>query len=134
MMQLYFLSVFVNLLAALALSSEYLSSRMKNLDSLTAVLSPQGVKLGLGIAAFVVGFLKLLIPQDVPVVGDLLPALVGMAMGAALFFEYMKERGEKTPETMSSLEKLAVNYKVPLGLAGGIISVLHFLLPRFLFL
>ncbi len=98
------------------------------------VLSTRGAKLGLGIAAFVVGFLKLLIPQDVPVVGDLFPALGGMAMGVALFFEYMRERGEKTAENMNSLEKLATSYKVPLGLAGGIISVLHFLLPRFLFL
>lgn len=134
MMQFYFLSVFTNLLAALALSGEYLGSRIKNLEPLMTALGARGVRLGVGIAAFVVGFLKLLIPQDVPVVGDLLPALGGMAMGAALFFAYMKERGEKTDEDMSSLEKLAVSYKVPLGLAGGIISVLHFLLPRFLFL
>jgi hypothetical protein len=134
MMQFYFLSVFVNLLAALVLSGEYLGSKMKNLEPLMTALSVRGARLGVGIAAFLVGFLKLLIPQDVPVVGDLLPALGGMAMGAALFFEYMKERGDKTEEEMSSLEKLAVGYKVPLGLAGGIISVLHFLLPRFLFL
>jgi len=134
MMQFYFLSVFVNLLAALVLSGEYLGSKMKNLEPLMTALNARGARLGVGIAAFLVGFLKLLIPQDVPVVGDLLPALGGMAMGAALFFEYMKERGEKTVEEMSSLEKLAVSYKVPLGLAGGIISVLHFLLPRFLFL
>jgi hypothetical protein len=134
MMQFYFLSVFTNLLAAIALSGEYLGSKMKNLEALMSALSARGAKLGLGIAAFAVGFLKLLIPQDVPVVGDLLPALGGMAMGVTLFFEYMKERGEKTPESMSSLEKLAASYKVPLGLAGGIISVLHFLLPKFLFL
>lgn len=134
MMQIYFLSISTSLLAAFALSGEYLGGKIKNLDPLMTVLNSQGAKLGLGIAAFVVGFLKLLIPQDVPVVGDLFPALGGMVMGVALFFEYMKERGEKTAENMNSLEKLATSYKVPLGLAGGIISILHFLLPRFLFL
>ena len=66
--------------------------------------------------AAAVGFLKLLIRSsaaDVPVVGDLIPALVGMAMGASLVLHVVREKADLPP--LGRLEKAALAYRVPLG-------------------
>jgi hypothetical protein len=92
------------------------------------------VKTTIGIAAFVVGFLKLLLPVQTVVVGDLLPALAGLAMGAGLILGILRERANVSAETVDNLEKTVMTYRVPLGISGLVISALHFLLPRALFL
>ena len=137
MLQFYFLSIFANVLAGLTLPSEYLAERFKAFLPFKELFSKNNVKTTIGIAAFVVGFLKLLIrsnPTDVPVVGDLLPALAGLAMGAGLILGIIKERSKVPAETVDNLEKTVMTYRVPLGIAGLVISALHFLVPGALFL
>jgi hypothetical protein len=131
MLQFYFLSIFTNMLAGLTLTSEYFAERIKGFLPFKDLFANRNVKTTIGIAAFVVGFLKLLIrsnPTDVPVVGDLLPALAGLAMGAGLIL------GTVSAETVDNLEKTVMTYRVPLGIAGLVISALHFLVPGALFL
>jgi len=137
MLQFYFLSIFANILAGLTLTSEYLAERFKAFLPFNELFSKKNVKTTIGIAAFVIGFLKLLIrsnPTDVPVVGDLLPALAGLAMGAGLILGLIKERSKVPAETVDNLEKTVMTYRVPLGIAGLVISALHFLVPGALFL
>ena len=137
MLQFYFLSIFANMLAGLTLTSDYLAEKFKTFLPFKELFSKKNVKTTIGIAAFVVGFLKLLIrsnPADVPVVGDLLPALAGLAMGAGLILGIIKERAKVSAETVDNLEKTVMTYRVPLGIAGLVISALHFLLPGALFL
>jgi hypothetical protein len=137
MLQFYFLSIFANILAGLTLTSEYLAERFKAFLPFKELFSRNNVKTTIGITAFVVGFLKLLIrsnPTDVPVVGDLLPALAGLAMGAGLILGIIKERSKVPAETVDNLEKTVMTYRVPLGIAGLVISALHFLVPGALFL
>ena len=137
MYQFYFLSVIVNLLAGLTLSADYLFEKFNALMPVKEFLGKKGFKVTLGAFALVVGFLKLLLPpigRYVPIAGDLLPALVGLAMGAALLFELFKERTKVPAETVDGLEKVVVTYKVPLGFSGIGISLLHFLIPTALFL
>ena len=137
MLQFYFLSIFANMLAGLTLTSDYLAEKFKAFLPFKELFSKKNVKTTIGIAAFVVGFLKLLIrskPADVPVVGDLLPALAGLAMGAGLILGIIKERAKVSAETVDNLEKTVMTYRVPLGIAGLVISALHFLLPGALFL
>jgi hypothetical protein len=137
MLQFYFLSIFTNMLAGLTLTSEYFAEKFKAFLPFKDLFANKNVKTTIGIAAFVVGFLKLLIrsnPTDVPVVGDLLPALAGLAMGAGLILGILKERGTVSAETVDNLEKTVMTYRVPLGIAGLVISALHFLVPGALFL
>ena len=137
MLQFYFLSVLTNLLAGVALTSEFLSKKFSAFTPFQDLFGKKGVKGSIGGLALVIGFLKLLIrsqPSDVPVAGDLLPALVGMGMGAALLFDMIKDRSETPLESVKSLEKVVLAYRVPLGIAGLVIGFLHFLLPGALFL
>jgi hypothetical protein len=134
MLQFYFLSIFANILAALTLTSDYFTEKFEAFLPFKELFSRKNVKTTIGIAAFVVGFLKLLLPVQTVVVGDLLPALAGLAMGAALILGIMKERSTVSAETVDNLEKTVMTYRVPLGISGLVISALHFLLPRALFL
>ncbi len=135
MLQFYFLSILANLLAGLALTAEYLAGRFPGFAPFRDLLSRRGWRASIGVLAAVVGFLKLLIRSsaaDVPVVGDLVPALAGMAMGASLLLHVARERSDLSP--LGRLERAALAYRVPLGFAGIAAAVLHFLLPAALFL
>ncbi|MBN1835419.1 MAG: hypothetical protein JW820_06175 [Spirochaetales bacterium] len=137
MLQFYFLSIVVNLLAGAALTADRLSERFEGFAPYAEILGRGNVKTSLGIVALVVGFLKLLIyatPNQVPVVGDLLPALAGLAMGAALVVGLIRERSGASGDKTSGFEKTVTTYRVPLGIAGLVIAVLHFLLPGALLL
>jgi hypothetical protein len=134
MLQFYFLSIFANILAGLTLTSEYFAEKFKAFLPFKELFSKKNVKTTIGIAAFVVGFLKLLLPVQTVVVGDLLPALAGLAMGAGLILGILRERANVSAETVDNLEKTVMTYRVPLGISGLVISALHFLLPRALFL
>jgi hypothetical protein len=134
MMQFYFLSIFANMLAGLTLTSDYFAEKYKAFLPFRELLAKNNVKTAIGISAFVIGFLKILLPVQTVVVGDLLPALAGLAMGASLILGLLRERTKVSAETVDNLEKTVMTYRVPLGIAGLVISALHFLLPRALFL
>jgi TctA family transporter len=137
MMQFYFLSILVNILAGTALCAEYFAGRFRWFAPLGQLAGGRGFRAVVGVVAAAVGFLKLLIlsaPHDVPVVGDLLPALAGLAMGASLLVQVLREKADLPKEAISRMEKVALAYRVPLGLAGLAVAVLHFLLPGALFL
>ena len=132
--QFYFLSILANILAGLTLTSDYFAEKSKVFLPIKELLSKTNVKTTIGIAAFVVGFLKLLLPVRTVVVGDLFPALAGLAMGAGLILGIIKERANVSAETVDNLEKTVMTYRVPLGIAGLVISALLFLVPGALFL
>lgn len=137
MMQLWFLSVLANLAAAGALTAEHLEQRLPRLAPLTDLLLRQHARLVAGYAALVVGVLKLLIvatPDDVLVVGDLLPALAGMAMGLSLLFDRYKGRARMSARTLAALEQAVLTWRLPLGFAGMALAALHFFLPSTLLL
>jgi hypothetical protein len=135
MLQFYFLSILANLLAGVALASEYLAGRFPVFVPFRDLLSRRAYRASVGVLAVAVGFLKLLIRSsaaDVPVIGDLIPALVGMAMGASLVLHVVREKADLPP--LGRLEKAALAYRVPLGFIGIVAAILHFLLPGALFL
>jgi hypothetical protein len=136
MMQIYFLSIFFNILAGYTLISE---------DDINAPEIKIGfsfkyetVKLILGILAMAAGVLKLLSPAEggMLILGDLFPAVTGFAAGFILCFEYYQKRktvidaGEKKA---SFAEFLLMNRKIA-GFAAIATAVLHFVFPGIFFL
>lgn len=137
MYQFYFLSITCNLLLGMTLSRESLEDKFPSLAGFSRdVLGRRGFRFGLGLAAFIVGFFKLLsVTQgDVPVVGDLLPAAAGLAGGGALLLEYYKERATVSSPLTDTLETILLKNKALWGLAGFLAAVLHFFFPGVLFL
>ena len=137
MYQIYLLSVVSNLLAGIALSFQGMDEKLQ-LSSVfnRDLMENTGFRLGLGVATFVIGFLKFLAvsPDDVPVVGDLIPALAGLIMGLILLLQYYRSRSTVSSPTLDKVENIFGRNSGVFGTAGMIIAVLHFLLPRILFL
>ena len=61
--------------------------------------------------------------------GDLLPALAGIGMGMALLMDFFKQRVAQPSEALEKAEKIAMTYRLPVGIAGLAVAVLHFIFP-----
>ena len=132
MLQFYFLSIAINLLAGAALSSEYLGEKLSAFAPLKELFSNGKSRVFLGFAAVVVGILKFIVraPVDsVVFVGDFLPAVSGLGLGVALLTDFFKQRFTQQTQAIEKMEKITMTYKTPIGLAGMIVAVLHFLIP-----
>ena len=136
MLQLYLLSVLINGICGFFL---YFGSSKKNDDNESPADTPvskNNHRLIIGIIGVIIGFLKLLRPVDILIVGDIIPAIGGMLGGFVLIYDYYREIAAKkeTEIKMSRIAETFVVYKKIIGLILFIIAGLHFLLPDFLLL
>ncbi|MDR2619116.1 MAG: hypothetical protein LBC62_09625 [Treponema sp.] len=134
MIQFYFLSIFFNVLAGYILVSGDESGPLEVRPGLS--LNDEAVRLILGILCMVTGVLKLLssVEGDLPVLGDIIPALVGFAAGFVLVFEYYRGRAGVESGGAESFNLMLVRNKKIVGAAAIITAALHFLFPKVLLL
>jgi len=130
MSQFYFLSVSLNLLAGYLLffwddpdASERKSGFLLKNDTFILVVG--------ALSAFT-GLVKLFSPVGgrLPILGDLIPAVVGLVCGFVLLFGYYQRRTsiEDTEHTKKIDGILAGNKKV-IGAIAFVAAALHFLFP-----
>ncbi len=130
MVQLYFLSVVFVFLGGVALFPDYLSEKFPSFAPLNALFGKRSAKITVGFLSLIVGIVKLIVraPFDtVAVAGDLLPALVGILIGLALLVDFFKQRVSAPQEIIDQAEKIAMTYRVPLGVLGILTAIAHFL-------
>lgn len=135
MIQFYFLSIVLNFLAGYAVSMDSESST-GSLEGIRELFRDETLRLVLGILAMSVGFFKLLtvVRGDVPVVGDLIPAVAGLSSGFTLAFEFYRSRSTIHSDTSERLESIFLKNRKWLGIAAIVSSAAHFLFPTVLFL
>jgi uncharacterized membrane-anchored protein len=135
MIQFYFLSILFN-----AVSGYVLGIEQKEDSSLETGLRfsfrNDTFRLILGVLTMITGLLKLLSSTqgDVPVVGDLVPAVVGFGAGFALLFEYYNNRSALNSEKTEKLAWFLDHNKKWIGFIALASAALHFLFPSVLFL
>lgn len=140
MVQFYFLSIALNIVGGLALSFGDSTGGGAALSGLRAFLRDRTVRLVIAILACVTGGLKFVTAMrgDIPVVGDFVPAVAGIAVGGTLLLELHAEDelGDPaaSPRRISPIEKLLLGNKEGVGMAGIIAGLLHFLFPMVIFL
>ncbi len=129
MLQIYFLSISLNLAAGFILASDGMRG-LKSLASLADILSTRRAKLVFGPSVLIVGFLTLFIPADAGplILGDLIPSIAGMAMGIALLFEVFRVDAVFPSEPADRQERRTPAYRTALGILGMGVAVLHFFL------
>ena len=135
MLQFYFLSVALNALAGYILLSGDEGGVLKFKSGFS--LKDETFRFIVGILAVIVGFMKILsvTKGDVPVIGDLVPALAGFLSGFILIFEYYRGRSpQEAPEYPGKINRLLVANKKIIGVAALVAAVLHFLFPEVLLL
>jgi len=135
MVQFYLLSVLLNALTGFViLFAERDEDR--SAGKIPDVLYDETFRLVLGILTGVVGFFKFLtvVRGDVPVVGDLLPALAGLVGSFMLLYEFYRSRNDMETENGSAFVRSVMSSKRYIGIACIAVAVLHFLFPVVLFL
>jgi purine-cytosine permease-like protein len=134
MIQFYFLSIFFNVLAGYVLVSDDDGGALEIKPGFS--LKDETAKLVLGILSMATGVLKLLssVEGDLPVVGDIIPAVTGFAAGFVLVFEYYKNRRSFDDDGPESVGDLLNKNKKILGFLALISAALHFLFPKVLLL
>ncbi len=137
MLQFYFLSILLNTITGIVL---FISDReypdLGSESKIPAIVHDETFRLILGVLTSVTGFFKLLtaVRGDIPVFGDLLPALAGLAGGFTLLYEFYKARSTLEQDNIHPLLQKIVNSKRYVGLVCIIAAIFHFLFPTVLFL
>ncbi|MBQ5491565.1 MAG: hypothetical protein IIT68_05875 [Treponema sp.] len=88
-------------------------------------------RLVVGILSVFVGLMKLLsvYRNDVPVIGDLLPAVAGFAGGATLLIDYYLSTTSEETNLPSFVQAVLVDGRKYVGIGCLAVAVLHFLFP-----
>jgi len=95
-------------------------------------LQDKGSQTLLGIVVFIFGIVKLFIlsPTETTIVlGDLLPALVGILGGGILTIEALYRDRDIIPPFMSKVLTVRKQYASGLGILFILIGILHMILP-----
>ena len=135
MLQFYFLSIVMNLLAGYLLFTGDAGAVLEFKSGFS--LKDETVRLVVGILSALVGLMKLLsvVEGDVPVIGDLIPALAGFLSGFILIYEYYKNRSSlNVSEKTEKIDRILVSNRKIIGALAIIAAVLHFIFPRVLLL
>lgn len=93
-------------------------------------------RLVLGILTGLVGIMKLLsvVQNDMPVIGDLIPALAGMCGSVCILLEYYKFRTTLEPHVPSFIKSFFEGGRKYIGVFCVAAGLLHFIFPKVLFL
>jgi hypothetical protein len=132
MYQIYFLSIFLNGLLGYMLAfggDDTKEGLFFNLDSET-------VRLIIGGLSFITGILKILSPVtgNIPVAGDIIPALANLAGGFILIFEFYRRRSTIASMAADRLGELVEKNRKVTGFICFGAAALHFIFYPVLFL
>jgi len=137
MIQLYFLSIVFNGLAGFLFVFGDLGGNDSAEDNKKYSFLSVGFRLIVGLLAGIVGILKLLSPYEgIAILGDLLPAVAGIIAGFMLIYGFYRERSSNvdSEEKINRIGEAVLHYKKAIGILLLAAALLHFLLPRALFL
>jgi hypothetical protein len=137
MYQIYFLSIFINLIVGIVLARGIIAGKFPAAGNFFEAIGDAGLfRLAGGIAAAAVGILRLLLVTagDVLLVGDLVPALAGIAGGTILLFEYFREKNLTFPAPVTRCADFLIAGKSVWGIIAIAAAVLHFFFNQALLL
>lgn len=108
----------------------------KSVFSTSETFSNRNFRLVTGVLSVLVAIMKLLsvFRNDVPVLGDLLPAVAGFLGGASLLIEYYLVTSNMKPDLPAKIEGLLIDGRKYIGILCIAAAVLHFIFPQVLFL
>ena len=135
MLQFYFMSILLNALAGYMLITGDKEGLLEFKSDFS--LNDDNFQLVVGILSAATGLLKILSPieGDVPVVGDLVPGIIGILCGFLLLYgQYRNRSSDEATEQTEKIDRILVANKKIIGIAACIAAALHFLFPRVLLL
>ena len=137
MYQIYLLSIVTIVLSGIALAYDRLQQSLRIGAMFNdEVFSRPTFRLILGVVTLLIGFFQFLTvaPGDVPVIGDLVPAVTGILLGGILAIDYYRTKSTIETPFVEALDRVFVKNGSNFGVIGIVIALLHFLFHRVLFL
>lgn len=137
MLQFYFLSILLNSLTGLTLIfNSYTEKSQDSLKNVPDFFTNKTFKLVIGILCCFTALIKLLtsFPGSILIMGDLLPAVVGVLGGIAVLFDYYMNNSPSETKLNPKLETIFVTNKKYIGVLCVLSALLHFLFPRVIIL
>jgi hypothetical protein len=135
MIQFYFLSVLFNAITGLLLLNGDGEDEIFEGNILSSI-NNETFKFIMGILSAVMGVLKLLssMDGDMPVLGDLVPALTGVLGGFILCVEYYLARTTLETASFNTIGAVFIRNRKLFGILALAAAALHFLFPKVLFI
>lgn len=137
MLQFYFLSILLNSLTGLTLIfNSYSDKAQDSLKNVPEFFTNKTFKLIIGILCCFTALIKLLtsFPGSILIMGDLLPAIVGILGGIAILIDYYLNNSPSETKLNPKLESVFVTNKKYIGILCILSALLHFLFPRVIIL
>ncbi|MDA3852551.1 MAG: hypothetical protein PF447_14975 [Spirochaetaceae bacterium] len=133
-MQIYLLTVLSSLLGGLCLSRQLLSEKFEGFKPFAELLGNSMFHLILGIVAVLSGIFSLFTfsPNDLVIIGDLLPSVACLTVGAFLISEFASQ--DDATGFIATLAKFSREKGALVGIAAMGIGLLHAIIPLALFL
>ena len=137
MYQVYLLAVVVNIFGGVLLASGFLKDKIQALEGVEGFLQENKAYVTIvSLLLITVGVLQFIIPasSSVPVVQDLLPALLAIVSGITLFYGYYKKVSDVDSTATSFMDSYVYKYRDIIGILTALSGLVHFILPRVIFL
>ena len=153
MLQFYFLSILLNLVTGLILFcekepvqdslfdddldlSDKASESAASNNPILGVMESKNFKLVLGVLSVLVGLMKLLsvVQNDVPVIGDLFPAVAGLVGGFCILLQFYMETNSIDYVPNGLLQTIFVDNRRTIGICCLVVATIHFIFPKVLFM
>ncbi len=137
MVQFYFLAVCLNIIGGLILAAPYFQEKMPFLGSMKkALVGKQSGRVIFVLLLLFTGLFKILsvTKGDVPIVGDLIPALSLFLLALTLIVDFFAEKSSVEGTMVHKLEGVLVKNSQVIGVTAVVVGVLHFIFPGVLFL
>ncbi len=136
MYQFYFLSIFVNLIGGILLSGDVLNKQFSKLEMLQELFKAPSYIIGFSIFSAITGIFKIIsvFAGDVPVIGDLIPALLNIVIAVYLFISWQKNKKEELKPALEKTDVIIGKYENIIGITAIIVALLHFFFPDVLFI
>lgn len=135
MLQFYFLSIVCNAVSGFVLfkNEEY---PVSDDPRFKFSIQNESFRLGLGIVTCITALLKILsvVPGDMWVIGDIIPALTGLFAGFILVFRYYRHHSDIESEKTDKLESFFETNRKWIGIVTMASAALHFLFPTVMLL
>ncbi len=137
MIQFYLLAVCLNIAGGLILSSDFFSEKIPFAATLRdSVQEKQSWRIIFILLLLFTGIFKVLsvTKGDVPVVGDLLPALSLLLIGITSLSNYFAEKSDTEGTFFHRMNAVLTPNSHIIGVSAIVLGLLHFLFPTVLFL
>ncbi|AJW72979.1 hypothetical protein [Borrelia hermsii] len=138
MLQIYFMSVLLNILGGIVLAFPILGERFKCLiifeEFVNLVNNNKNARSIFGTIFLVTSIFEIIIPYDLPIIGNLLPTISLFFIGFIFFLSQKMPINLQNNKEYGKFKSFIESNKKLIGILALIIGTIHFLVPKVPFL